>query len=1090
MGIHTYRAKRFSLLLATLMLFSGIWTGWGTQTAEAAPGVPTVIFVSTNGDDTKTGRTWAEAYATLQKALEVAASGEQIWIAKGDYYPTGNQIGGDPRTVHFEMKNGVAIYGGFAGDEDPATFSLDQRDLSANRTSLAGQPINGDLPYHIFYHDNLALDATAVLDGVTITGGNANAIAAEDENHRYGGGMFNKNSSPTLRNVVISKAKAFTRGGGMYNASGSSPVLTNVSFARNESTNGSGGGMFNSNSSPKLTNVLFDRNKAAFNGGGMYNEESRPMITNVQFTYNTSDFDGGGMYNGKSRMTLSDVILHDNSAANGGGMYNDESSLTLTKVFFSGNKATANGGGVYHYSPYNQISLSRFVNVDMRGNRAGNNGGGMANYEGSPSLTNVLIDGNVAGADGGGMHNSGGSPTLTNVTVSSNSAVQFGGGISNTGNSQPHMVNTIIWGNRADGFVELYNRGIANPVISYSLIGGSGGSNDWDDNYGTNGGANLDTDPKFVAPVIPDGTPNASGNYRLQQNSPAINAGNNAAVPESVSIDMCNEPRIVRGVIDLGACEHQGTVPAKPTGLNGTAGNQRVDLTWNAAEGAVSYAVYRYTGAAAPANPGDWETVASVVGVTSYQATGLTNGTSYVFAVEAVNAFGGSERSNAVVATPTAPLPDAPAAPTNVKAAAGNQLVDLSWDSVTGADSYTVYRYQGTAAPTNTNDWTTVATGVAAVNYRITGLTNGTSYAFAVKAVKSGVASDLSAAVVATPTAPVVATGGSGGGDLGKVTSTNGDITIPSNREAEVSLEGKIVIRVPSGAAAQERRMTIKQLSGTDRLIADPKLSLASSVFEVSQSITANFAKPLTLSLQFDPAAVGAKQQAAIFYYDTESKKWIEVGGTADGSWMKGEVNRLGIYAVLAKVEASGESAPPARSFSDVAGHWGEPFILRAASSKLASGYPDGTFQPDASVTRAEFTVMLARALQLNGTGAALSFTDRAMVGSWAQEAVAQIVQAGIVSGYADGRFQPNATITRAEMAAMVARAMKLLADAAASTGFADDDRIPSWAKSAVEALRQNGIISGRGGNRFVADGAVSRAEAVATLLKMLERKE
>ncbi|GIP59888.1 MULTISPECIES: S-layer homology domain-containing protein [Paenibacillus] len=182
---------------------------------------------------------------------------------------------------------------------------------------------------------------------------------------------------------------------------------------------------------------------------------------------------------------------------------------------------------------------------------------------------------------------------------------------------------------------------------------------------------------------------------------------------------------------------------------------------------------------------------------------------------------------------------------------------------------------------------------------------------------------------------------------------------------------------------------------------------------------------------------------------------------------------------------ATHESSMP---FSDIAGHWAEDYIMRAVEKGIVSGYPDGTFKPNHPVTRAEFTVMLAGALKLEGDGSALTFTDHDRIGGWAKQAVAQAVQAGIVDGYNDGSFRPNAQITRVEMAVMIARALQLQLNANASTGFADDETIPQWAKGAVEAIRKLGIVDGRGGNRFVPNETATRAEATVMLLRLLDR--
>ena len=93
---------------------------------------------------------------------------------------------------------------------------------------------------------------------------------------------------------------------------------------------------------------------------------------------------------------------------------------------------------------------------------------------------------------------------------------------------------------------------------------------------------------------------------------------------------------------------------------------------------------------------------------------------------------------------------------------------------------------------------------------------------------------------------------------------------------------------------------------------------------------------------------------------------------------------------------------------------------------KLVSGYPDGTFKPNAAITRAEFTVILANALKLEGAGSAAAFTDEAKIGGWAKQAIANAVEAGIMSGYADGSIRPNARITRAEAVTLLVRILEL----------------------------------------------------------------
>ena len=127
--------------------------------------------------------------------------------------------------------------------------------------------------------------------------------------------------------------------------------------------------------------------------------------------------------------------------------------------------------------------------------------------------------------------------------------------------------------------------------------------------------------------------------------------------------------------------------------------------------------------------------------------------------------------------------------------------------------------------------------------------------------------------------------------------------------------------------------------------------------------------------------------------------------------------------------------------------------------------------------------------MQLEEQGAIVTFTDNDQIGKWAKQAVAQAVQTEMINGYEDGSFRPNAHITRAEMAVMIARALKLPLKANSVTVFADDEAIPQWAKSSVEAIRAIVIASGREGNKFVPNETATRAEAGGHIASDVRKK-
>ena len=274
-----------------------------------------------------------------------------------------------------------------------------------------------------------------------------------------------------------------------------------------------GGGVFNSGGSPKITNVTFSGNYATNYGGGMSNMTSSPILMNVTFTGNCAMSAGGGMYNWQSSPTLTNVIFSNNSSPDGGGMDNDNSSPTLKNVTFSSNSASSGGG----------------MNNDNNSN---------------PVLTNVTFSGNSV-EYGGGMRNGNSNPTLTNVTFSGNSATYGGGGMYNY-QSNPTLTNVIMWGNTATDGRGIYNSS-STPFISYSNIQGCGSSSGfWVIACGTNGGGNIAGDPRFEDADGADNIPGtADDNLRLQLTSPAIDAGNNAAVPSGVTTDLDGNPRFV-----------------------------------------------------------------------------------------------------------------------------------------------------------------------------------------------------------------------------------------------------------------------------------------------------------------------------------------------------------------------------------------------------------------------------------------------------------------------------------------------------------------------------------------------------------------
>lgn len=179
----------------------------------------------------------------------------------------------------------------------------------------------------------------------------------------------------------------------------------------------------------------------------------------------------------------------------------------------------------------------------------------------------------------------------------------------------------------------------------------------------------------------------------------------------------------------------------------------------------------------------------------------------------------------------------------------------------------------------------------------------------------------------------------------------------------------------------------------------------------------------------------------------------------------------------------------PAPKFSDIAGHWAAAEIMNAYEQGVVSGYPNGTFGPDRTVTRAEFAVMLMNGLKPAVEGAKLTFKDSNTIGSWATKAVAQCVELGIIKGRADGTFAPNDLITHAEMLAMLVRAAKLPVNNEVITKYKDDASIPNWAKKEVVTAELYNIPGYITDNQLKPNANATRADSVTSILNMLKVK-
>ena len=167
---------------------------------------------------------------------------------------------------------------------------------------------------------------------------------------------------------------------------------------------------------------------------------------------------------------------------------------------------------------------------------------------------------------------------------------------------------------------------------------------------------------------------------------------------------------------------------------------------------------------------------------------------------------------------------------------------------------------------------------------------------------------------------------------------------------------------------------------------------------------------------------------------------------------------------------------------SDIGGHWAQGTIIQWTTNGYISGYPDGTFKPDNSITRAEFVVMVNKAMGYNKRGNAY-FSD-VSAAHWAYAEIMKGVEAGYITGNGDGTFRPDAPVTRQEAAVMISKILGLDQDYASAAQYVDYRYIPSWAAGYVGAVSKAGIMTGYPDGDFKSDRVLTRAESVVSLDK------
>ena len=303
-----------------------------------------------------------------------------------------------------------------------------------------------------------------------------------------------------------------------------------------------------------------------------------------------------------------------------------------------------------------------------------------------------------------------------------------------------------------------------------------------------------------------------------------------------------------------------------------------------------------------------------------------------------------------------------------------------------------------------------------------------------------------------------------------------------------------VTLNFPPGAVESDIRVQVREASLTSGMDLPADSQLISQVVDIVKNKSGDFSEPVTITMSFNQSQIDPdKYDIKICYFDEANGEWVELDNIevdpTNGS-ISGEVTHFTKFAVIATLKASEKEEPPLPPApqpepelpTDLAGHWAKDSIAKLINARVISGYPDGSFQPDKTVTRAEFTVMLAKALKLEPkVGSA--FKDTAA--HWARESIGTAAAHGLISGYDQNTFRPDHLITREQAAVIIARAAQLEAEDQ-PLNFTDAQLIAPWALPSVTATVSKSYLSGYPDNSFRPQGNTTRAEAAVIIAKLL----